>query len=154
MMIAFVTKFAIFFPIFAAILWGVSYALFEDLLNKVSVATITLVYGFLGVFMAFIVGYAEKQPIDFKPILSSFNVFVTLTVFALVSVSATLLTTYATKHISATYASIGEIAYPIFTVLFIYLIYGVNQLNLWTVIGGLLVMSGICVMVFGQKYFG
>ncbi len=153
-MIAFVSKFAIFFPIFAAILWGISYALFEDLLQRISVATLTLAYGVFGIFIALIVACGEKQPIDFKPVLSSFNLFFTLAVFALVSVSATLLTTYATKYVSATYASIGEIAYPIFTVLFVYLIFGVNQLNTWTVIGGLMIMSGICVMILGQKYFG
>ena len=50
-----------------------------------------------------------------------------------------------------TLASLIEISYPIFVVVFAWLFFREMQLNAMTLFGGLLVLAGVSVIILGER---
>jgi len=63
---------------------------------------------------------------------------------------AWLLTSTVTKHISPTYAAIGEVAYPIFVPIFAYLLFREKQWDWSTIAGGGLIFMGLFILIFSK----
>lgn len=62
-----------------------------------------------------------------------------------------IFTMFAIKSTSASYAAFTEISYPLFTVLFLFIFFGLRSLD-WTImLGGLLIMAGSFLMIWGQN---
>lgn len=148
-----IANIAFILPLVAAILYGVSYAVVERLMVALPLNMVFLALAFVKLALSFIVAYFYKlhYSFDFIKDTKTLSLFI---IFIVCSSIAGLCTFFAIKYISATYASVGEIAYPVFTVLFVFLFFGINQLNWWTAIGGLMVLSGSAILIMGEKFYG
>ncbi|HRK98397.1 MAG TPA: EamA family transporter [Alphaproteobacteria bacterium] len=132
----------------ATVFWGMNCAFLEKLLEKgfpvsmlMALESCMALPLFLG--LSYIRGTA-KQGIDMMR--DSTEVL-----YLVVAVSASFLTaTYFIFHSiqakNATLAGLIEVSYPIFTILFTWLFFRQFHLNLYSGIGGLLILGGIAVI--------
>ena len=137
-------------PFLSAALYGLGYVLIEKLLKSVHILTFTF---FSSLFLFVICGAAgllsrNNFSFDFAADKKTLLLFV-----ATVTVNATawIVTQVSLKNTSAEYVAFAELSYPLFTLLFLFLLFGQHQFNWHTLLGGVLVMVGAVVLVMGQK---
>lgn len=142
----------IFFALGASVLWGLSYVLFEQIYKKISVATalglVCLVIFAVMTIWAWLSG--NLRP-DLTALASSKKLlwlFIGGTITALI---ADLFIGLSIHGKNATLAGLVEISYPIFIVLFAYLLFKEQQINTAAIIGGLLIFAGVFVVYFFNR---
>lgn len=131
----------------ASLFWGLSYVSSEQLYKKVSVLT---GFGLTSLFAAIFVltlswlnGSLEK---DFAQISSSKTVFGWLVAAILTTFLAELCIGFSITTKNATLASLIEISYPLFIVLFGWILLRYNYLNTYSVAGGICIMIGVLLV--------
>lgn len=136
----------IYYAITASIVWGFSYAMQEKLLYKISIQTelaVTYLIGFITTSLIALSSgslYKDFQKID------SYTVRLIFTISGLCLI-ANFCIASAIKNKNASLASIIEISYPLFTILASYLLYGEKQVNNNSIIAGLLIFSGVTLLL-------
>ena len=140
-------------PLVSAIFWGLCYATFERSLAHVSVATYMVAGGIVSILIAYPVAKFSQQPIDFSPLKGKEALIVFIVALASAQIAA-LATNFATYHVHSTYAAIGEISYPMFTMIFMYVLFQVNYFNWWTMIAMILITAGVVLLIYGEYIFG
>lgn len=126
----------------AAILWGLAYAMSEHLLKQaVHPSVILLTYTVIGTF-----GYGLYMyffvPTPLAPLQQTgWNSLVWIAI--LYMVANFMVFTSISLVGSATLASLIEISYPLFTALFVWILYKQNSLNLYTLLGAALMLIGV-----------
>lgn len=140
----------IFFPLFAAMFYGLAFAFTEKALKLVDISTYLILGALAGVAMASSLVVLRGQPLSFDFINNTKSLAV-VAVAVLAPSFGWLFTMFAIKTTSASYAAFAEISYPLFTVLFLALFFGLRTLD-WTIIlGGALIMGGSFLMIWGQS---
>lgn len=137
-------------PFFGAILVGVSYAVLEESLKHISIATWYLVGGLASLIMAFFVlpTFLDSK-VNVKP-LFDVNILMLVIVAVITIRFADLTILLALKNMPATVVALAEVSYVIFVPIMAYLIFGKNQINPYTLIGGSIILMGLAVLLFGQ----
>lgn len=138
----------IIYALLAAILWGLNYSLAEKVLQNISPITLLAIEMFFGAILFFIISYFTHLKADFHTLLTHSNVLI-LTLVEIVTIlfaSYFIVKSIYTKD--ATVASIVEIIYPLFTILFTWLLFSENHLNLSVMIGGSLILVGVVIISF------
>ncbi|MEM6781384.1 MAG: EamA family transporter [Pseudomonadota bacterium] len=132
----------------SALLWGYSYAMSEKVFKAdlslpffmmitggvYFIATIALVY-FTNTYQS------GLKSISSDPVILSDAVIVAITY-----VVGSFLIYFAIAEKNATLANLIEISYPLFTLLFAWVLFKEVQLNLYAGLGGLLIFSGIALI--------
>lgn len=138
-----------FLPILAATFYGLSFAFTEKAFKIINVST----YLFWGGVLAF-TSCALLLKIKNESLI--FDMGGSWSNFWIVAVAVTapsigwILTIFAIKNTSASYAAFAEISYPLFTLLFLFVFFGLRSID-WSVIaGGALIMIGSFIMISGQ----
>ncbi len=142
----------IIFALSASILWGLTYVINEQLYKKISVITSLGITTFITAIVMLLIAYASgilKR--DFIIIGGSNKLL-----FLVIAETVTLILAEVAIGLSitgknATLAGLIEISYPIFIVLFGYLLFKQNQLNISTLMGGLLVFLGVFIIYYFNK---
>jgi drug/metabolite transporter (DMT)-like permease len=145
-------KLILLLPFLASMMYGAGYVFLERVLDvHINPATFLVVNTLTNVlavlFLVFVHGYAVEIN----------SVFKSLPVFALVLAAAAapsigwVATIYSIKYISAIYTALVETSYPLFTLAFGLLFFGLKEWNWITLSGGVLIMAGAAVMLFGQN---
>lgn len=134
-----------FMALGAAILWGLGYAMTEKLLDlKMTPSFILLLTGALSlpfyVSMSLLGGELKS---GFELFKTDMKVFVLTIACVLCYVVANYLILYSIVGKNATLASLIEISYPIFTIFFVWLLFGKFDLNSYTIAGGALILAGV-----------
>lgn len=141
------------YAIAASVLWGVSYTLNEQLMKKISIASVLLTGALGSLAFAACLGFAtgafsrdidalKKNDGTMKLMLAAVAVYVVANLFILL----------ATKAKNATMAAMIEISYPLFTALFAWLLFKETQFNAGTIAGAGLVLAGVaCIYYFGKN---
>ncbi|MCK5284157.1 MAG: EamA family transporter [Alphaproteobacteria bacterium] len=137
------------FPIIAAVCYGLCFAFTQKLLESVNVATYIFLGGVASVFIALGLSKFKHEPISLSFMEDKYLLIVAL-IAVLVPSIGWLLTMYAIKNISASYAAFAEISYPLFTILFLFLFFGVRHFDWSILVGGGLVMFGSFILIYGQ----
>jgi drug/metabolite transporter (DMT)-like permease len=132
----------------AAIMWGLSYAVSERLMQNgigsalilLSIGLVTLpLYSFIaaskGEIRAGLAVFSEKPLMLFLTVVMALGIVVG---------NYLIMQSIALKN--ATYASLIEITYPLFTCFFAWLLFRDVQLNLYTAVGAVLIFTGIGVI--------
>lgn len=133
----------------AAALWGASYALSEELIQRrgippsflilvemlIAIPIGTLLVYFLGTYKS---GLAAA--------LQSPGTIALVTMMGLSFVVGSFLILYSVSLKNATITSFIEISYPLFTILFVWLFFNKIDLNMYTVIGAALIVAGVSVI--------
>jgi len=138
-----------FFPIFAAMFYGLAFAFTEKALKLTNISTYMALSALAGVIVmgAFIKIKGEALSFDFLADKTSLAIVLTAVVAPTLG---WVFTMFAIKTTSASYASFAEISYPLFTLAFLFIFFGLRTID-WTVLlGGALIMVGSFIMVYGQ----
>ena len=109
--------------------------------------------GAFTVGVALALHFLSSMHIDFAPTLTlptAFYIFLSVAG----GIGAWLTMLVVTKNISATYAAIGEISYPIFVALFSYFFFRNRDLDWSMALGGLLIMVGSVIVITDKIKIG
>lgn len=141
-------------PFIAAALYALDYVLIKSLTDKINMTTYYIVSLIICLFLALGHGVITKERISLDVFKSEPVLLYLIIIAAIAGSIAWVMTTYTIKNISAHYAAFGEVSYPVFTLIFTYLLLGVRQFDLTSVIGGLLVVAGSSIMIYGRVNTG
>lgn len=140
------------FAVLASVFWGLTYVFEEKIYKHVSIVS-TLAVSFITagvVFLiaAFLSGVIQK---DFHTLTSSRSSLILLGLVTLTTVIAEIGIGLSITNKNASIAGLIEISYPLFIVLFSYLIYKESNLNPGTIVGGVLVFLGVAAIYFFNR---
>lgn len=131
----------------ASALWGIAYALHEQVYKHVSVLTsLTVSYALatIGLLVALVATKAYQN--DLATIMGSKQVTLLIGAEALISTLAALLIGLSIQGRDATVAGLIEMSYPLFIIIFTYFLFRENHLTWSVAVGGALIFSGIAVI--------
>jgi drug/metabolite transporter (DMT)-like permease len=138
------------YALLSAACWGIQYLLIEILFEKVNFAAaftfLSLVNGVLVAALMF--GFYPKQ--DWRPLWQSWSILSLVVLYLLAGSGAYFFNALAIRDKNATLASLLEITYPLFIILFTALILRKIHLNLLGFLGALLILVG-CALVVGTR---
>ncbi len=139
----------LFYAFSAAIIWGLDYTLSERVLkSKVSPLTLIAIQMGIGAIVFGLIGLNLNLKQDLQLIISDRRVM-WLCLAALTSFNlGNLMIFLSIQAKNAALAGLIELSYPIFTILFTYLIFKENQINWGVVAGGALILIGAGVVSF------
>ena len=138
-----------FFPIFAAIFYGLAFAFTEKALKLTTISTYLAMNAVVTIIVAACLIKAKGEGLSFEFLNNKPTASIVLT--AVIAPSfGWLFTMFAIKTTSASYAAFAEISYPLFTVLFLFIFFGMRTIDWTTIIGGLLIMAGSFLMIWGK----
>ena len=133
------------YAISAAITWGLVYTIDQKILGKVSPFSLVFVSAVIVVVISLPFVLLDPQPL--KLLLNSGKANLALIVFSVVlSTLANFLIFSGIKILGASYASIFEIAYPFFVILFSALLFG-SGINLYFLLGSVLIFAGSYIII-------
>ena len=128
----------------ASAFWGITYSLNEQLYKHISFLSSLVISSALCTVVFLIVALTNGSLQKDVPTLVSNNAALTLALAGAVAlIVAEVFIGLSITSKNATLAGLIEISYPIFIILFSYLIFRESHLNLGTILGGVLVFSGI-----------
>lgn len=133
----------------AAIVWGLHYPLLEFALKRLSLVSVLLLTALPILLIA---------PFFYRDIAADVAVLrgldlrarIMVGVIALTSLLAPILLFASIEKKNATLASLIEISYPLFVVLFTYLVFRAMHLNAAVVLGALLIFTGVVVIILNK----
>lgn len=134
-----------FYAVAAAVTWGFVYAIDQKILNKVSATSLLLIHSFftiivlLPIWFFYSAGVKENFSLDKS---SAWFIAFSL-VFTLI---ANLLIYVAIQHLGSSKATIFEIAYPFFVVIFSIFMFQAH-VNGYFVLGALLLFIGSAIII-------
>jgi drug/metabolite transporter (DMT)-like permease len=134
----------------AALVWGLHYPLIEQALRRVSLATVLafttvpfvlllpLLWDLIGEDLRRLAGFSwrERLPVLLLPVTT---------------LSASLLLFLSIRGSNATLASLIEITYPLFVVLFSWLLFREHELTPGVALGGVLILAGTATVIFSSR---
>lgn len=138
-----------FFPFIAALFYGLGYVLLERTLHHFTIVSFLLMNGMMGIIVALSL-WILKRDTFLTGVPFDKNMLAFFVLAGLVPSLGWLFTIYSVKSTSAVYAAMGEISYPLFTLLFAFLLFGVRSWSLTTLLGGGIIMIGSFILVYGQ----
>jgi drug/metabolite transporter (DMT)-like permease len=140
------------FAFFGAVLWGLHYPLLEKALNDFQPLTIMFITSSV---MTIVIICIHKDLFSELKVFYEAGIDKKLIVLGIILTEflAVYLITRAVSEGNATYVSLIEISYPIFVVIFTYVIFKVNHFTPQVVVGALLIFmgSGVIVMSEGKE---
>ena len=132
----------------AAVLWGLGYTINQVTLKHFTTTELLLfecmiafiVFGIYFIWWGDWGGFIQKllNPKQLSLIMSSSLIYVIASILILKSINSS----------NASLAAIIESCYPIFTVIFAFVLFGELQLNLISIIGFILILVGIIIVKF------
>lgn len=137
-------------PLFTAAIWGLSYALAGKAVEEHSFIAFYLYEGAASILIGGIAWLFVRDPGDILSPLRMDGNSIYFFGALLASAIAGFLTLLVLKHVSPTYAAIGEVAYPLFVPVFAYLLFREKQWDTTTIIGGALIFAGLFILIYGQ----
>jgi drug/metabolite transporter (DMT)-like permease len=136
----------------ASVLWGLTYAINEQLYKKISIITSLGITSLLTAIIMFLVayqgGFLSREPVL---IAESKQILRLMAAEKIVLILAEIFIGLSITGKNASLAGIIEISYPVFIVLFSYLLFKESQVNLSTVAGGILIFGGIFIIYYFNK---
>lgn len=138
-------------PFVSALMYGMGYVFLERVLGlHVNPATFLFINTLSGLAVIVCLMVFDGQALDFKGVTSALPVFLMVLAAASAPSLGWVMTIYSIKHISAIYTALAETSYPLFTLAFGFLFFGLREWNMLTLAGGAMILAGAAVMVYGQ----
>jgi drug/metabolite transporter (DMT)-like permease len=131
----------------AAILWGLSYSLTEKIFQcNFSPLTLVALQMFFGSCLFLTVSYNTKLKPDLVLLFSNRSLLWITMAELLVACLGNLLISMSIQAKNATLAAVIELSYPIFTVLFTWVLFKENHFNKGVLIGGIFIFTGMFII--------
>jgi drug/metabolite transporter (DMT)-like permease len=138
------------YALLGAACWGVQYLLLEVLFEKVNFAAAATFLGLAsGVLIAALM-YGLYPQQNWRPLWQSWSILGLVVLYLLAGSGAYLFSTFAIRDKNATVASLLEISYPLFIILFTAVFLRKIHLNALGFLGALLILAG-CALVVGTR---
>ncbi len=137
----------IIYALIASITWGLIYNIDQKILIKSSPLTMFLIGGMMQIIILIPYAFTQTGSKDISLILSDKNQLRLLFIAEMLCIVAGVTILYAVKHLNAPLASIFEISYPAFVVIFYVLFFNGNGLNTNFWIGAILMFIGSLVIM-------
>lgn len=145
-------SFYVLLPFVASMCYGLSYIIMEKTLGiHVNPATFMILNLLCNIAVILLLVFWKQESIDFSQIAG--NGWIILMVF-IATAAPTLgwvITIYSIKNMSALYTALAETSYPLFTLAFGLLLFGIKTPNLTTLAGGFLILAGAAIMIYGKN---
>ena len=140
------------YSLVAAVLWGGSYVLYEQIMKTMSAASAMFYTAFGTVFFYLVVSVFDKTLLpDWQTVKSGGRETWMIAGVIVVNALANLLLLVSMKMKNATLSGLIEISYPLFTALFAWLFLKEAQLSPGTFAGALLIFAGVaCIYYFSR----
>lgn len=134
----------------AAVLWGIHYNFLAKSLKVISpISTFWLATVMMMVGLPF---FWKQLVIDYKALIQSDMGTIASTIGLMFTGMVASLALYkAVQSHNPVHAGLIEVTYPLFVALFAVVLFQENHLNLGTVIGGLLILSGAGIVVYSSS---
>ena len=130
----------------AAILWGVNYSLSEKIGERISLITLLALEMILGAVLIGIYAYFTTLKTDLVTLWANPSLMRLTWIELVVVMVASVAIVLSIQSKNATTAGLIELSYPLFTILFTWVLFHEHHLNMATVIGSILISLGvICV---------
>jgi len=139
------------YSLIVAVTRGVNYALLDKLLINMPIIILCLWCSLLNSLFFGIIFFLGKYNLNFKKYFQdthTIRLFILVTVLFLIGNALILV---AIKNKNATVASLIEISYPIFVVIFSYLLFKNTNLNTGTIFWGLLIIAWVILVYLANK---
>lgn len=136
-----------FFPIFAAVLYGLNYAVMGRVFETYSLATYVFYSTVIGLFCAAAFVLINKDTLSIVQPFRDRNFTLMMVVAVLAAWGGWFFTILAIKNVSPTFAAIAEVCYPVFVPLFAYLLFREKQWDMPTLIGGAFIFTGLAIII-------
>ncbi len=141
------------YALLASVFWGMNYSLYEHVMRKLSLGA---VFGGMAAFNLILATgfYLADNKLRQDGVLlrtdpSTLKLFSAMLV---VGSLASVLIVMSIRGRNATMAAMIEIAYPLFTALFAWLFFRETQANMGTLVGAMLILSGVsCIYFYGKN---
>jgi len=139
------------FAVVASILWGLNYVLTERLLKTVSTATVLLAAALGGLVVAVtmgVVGGGFRR--DLALLAAGGREAWWLAASVAVYLTANLCILASVRGSNATLAAVVETTYPLFTMVFAWVLFRETQATPGTFAGALLIIAGVACVLLGR----
>lgn len=130
----------------ASLARGLQYVLLEKLLMRIPSVLFFAISSTVSLLLRWAILAIQKTPLPFKSYFQdtqTLRLIVAVTVLFLIG---NVMIVFAIKGKNVTVASLIEISYPLFVVLFGYLLYRNTHLNTGTIVGGICIFVGIALV--------
>jgi drug/metabolite transporter (DMT)-like permease len=142
----------VIFAFVSSILWGLAYVINEQIYRKISVVTsIGITTLFTAVVMLLIACKGRFLMEDLGAIRRSNQLLGLVVAETIVLMLAEVFIGLSITNKNATLAGLIEISYPVFIILFAYLLFKENQLSISAAAGGSLIFLGIFIIYYFNK---
>jgi drug/metabolite transporter (DMT)-like permease len=137
----------VIYSIIASVLWGLDYALTQEVLGKIRMSTLLSIE----LFFAFIITFGISLSLgsyakDIPEILASKRTILLVVLIIIAFNIANTLIVLSIGSKNATLAGLIEISYPLFIALFSWLFFGEANLNTGSAVGGILILLGVLLV--------
>ena len=139
------------YALMASITWGLNYALDEKVF-KSHISPLTLLAGqaWVSALVFSILCYVSNFKTDFAVLTKNKTTLYIVIASFLTAMVGNYFIAISIQAKSATLAAFVEESYPLFTLLFTFLLFKQNDLSIPVVIGGSLILAGIAVISFAK----
>lgn len=138
------------YAIVAAILWGINYSLAEKIGERISLLTLLAFEMLLSVLLVGAYAYFTSLKTDMATLYASPPLLRLTVIEVVVVMLANVAIVLSIQSKNATTAGLIELSYPLFTMLFTWILFHEHHLNLATIIGSILIGLGVvCVSLGG-----
>ena len=128
----------------ASVLWGLNYVLFEKVMHRVNIFSMMFLEYLL---CTILLGILCLLFGNFKTDLQNiYTIKYTFILNVVVYLAASLLIASSIKQSNAVVAGLVEISYPLFIIIFSFLILKETNIDIKTIIGGLLILIGVVII--------
>ena len=146
--------FWIVYAISAAVLWGLSYTMTEQVMKKLSAMSVMFFCSLGGAIFALVAGLllgSFKKDLQIIKSAESASELKLLGVCVAVVMIANVFILLSIKAKNATMAGMIEITYPLFTALFAWALFKEAQMTTGALIGFVLIIMGVACIYFLDK---
>ncbi|CEK11873.1 DMT family transporter [Legionella hackeliae] len=134
------------FAVTAALLWGLNYSLAEKVLRSISPLTLLALEMLAGALVFSLLAYFTTFKKDLALLLSDSYVLWLTILEVIIVLAASFFIVYSIHFKNATLAGIIELIYPLFIILFTWLLFGENHVDMSVIIGGIMIFIGVLMI--------
>ncbi len=136
----------------ASVFWGLTYVIQEELFKNITVTTYLTFVSFFTFLIIGSIGIYKKTLIsDLKNMCSSKDLLLWALFAIVIYILAELCIGYSIESKNATLAGLIEISYPLFIAFFALIIFKQNYFSTFTLIGAVLIISGVTLVSLSNK---
>jgi|SRR5579885_891276 drug/metabolite transporter (DMT)-like permease len=136
------------YAILAAVLWGLNYAIAERILHNISTVTLLALEMLIGGLLFLIISYFTHLKTDLYLLSTQLKIFWLTLIEIIIVLAANFFIVSSIRGKDATVAGIVELIYPLFTILFTWILFRENHVNTQVIIGGGLILLGVFVISY------